>query len=131
PRLLSPYRLLRAGRWRHPRGRQQPLRELGHSPGHNRDRRPAPRHRRAAPSRPQLGDQAVGHHHEPPVGGGHTWAGAVVRTDDVARGRRLPAAWGYIVRDREPEAADDVDVVLAMEPDGITYRSGTATWILA
>ena len=39
--------------------------------------------------------------------------------------------WGYIVRDGEPEAADDVDVVLAMEPDGVTYRSGTATWILA
>ena len=39
--------------------------------------------------------------------------------------------FGYIVRDGQAEAAEDVDVVLAMEPDGVTYRSGTATWILA
>ena len=39
--------------------------------------------------------------------------------------------FGYVVREGEAEAADDVDVVLAMEPDGISYRRGTATWTLA
>ena len=39
--------------------------------------------------------------------------------------------FGYIVRDGEAEAAEDVDVVLAMEPDGVTFRGGTATWTLA
>ena len=39
--------------------------------------------------------------------------------------------WGYIFRDGVAHAAVDVDVVLAMEPDGVTYRSGTATWVLA
>jgi hypothetical protein len=39
--------------------------------------------------------------------------------------------FGYVVRDGEAEAAEDVDVVLAMEPDGTTFRRGSATWTLA
>ena len=53
--------------------------------------------------------------------GAMTW-----HSEDGSLGR-----FGYIVRDGEAEAAEDVDVVLAIEPDGVSYRRGTATLRLA
>jgi len=38
--------------------------------------------------------------------------------------------YGYLVRDGEVVRATDVDIVVMMEPDGTTYRGGTATWTL-
>jgi hypothetical protein len=38
--------------------------------------------------------------------------------------------FGYVVRDGEALAATDVDIAVHMEPDGATYRGGTATWLL-
>jgi len=38
--------------------------------------------------------------------------------------------FGYVVRNGELVAADDVDIVLHLEPDGTTYRGGTASWAL-
>jgi hypothetical protein len=41
------------------------------------------------------------------------------------------ATVGYVVRDGEITYADDVDVVVFLEPDGISHRGGTVTWYLA
>jgi hypothetical protein len=38
--------------------------------------------------------------------------------------------FGYVVRDGEVTLADEVDIAVTMEPDGITYRSGVSTWTL-
>jgi hypothetical protein len=38
--------------------------------------------------------------------------------------------FGYVVRDGEVTIAEDVDVTLLMEADGITYRSGASRWRL-
>jgi hypothetical protein len=38
--------------------------------------------------------------------------------------------FGYVVRDGEVVHALDVDAVVHMEPDGITYRGGQVTWTL-
>jgi hypothetical protein len=38
--------------------------------------------------------------------------------------------FGYVVRDGEVIHALDVDIAVVMEPDGTTYRGGTATWTL-
>ncbi len=38
--------------------------------------------------------------------------------------------FGYVIRRGEVTYADDVDVVVEMEPDGVTYRGGRATWML-
>jgi hypothetical protein len=38
--------------------------------------------------------------------------------------------FGYVMRDGEVIHAQDVDVVVHMEPDGTTNRGGTATWFL-
>jgi hypothetical protein len=38
--------------------------------------------------------------------------------------------FGYVVRNGELVPADDVDVVLHLEPDGATYRGGTASWVM-
>jgi hypothetical protein len=38
--------------------------------------------------------------------------------------------FGYVVRNGELVAADDVDIVLQLEPDGTTYRGGTASWVM-
>lgn len=38
--------------------------------------------------------------------------------------------FGYVVREREVTLAEEVDIVVAMEADGTTYRSGTSTWAL-
>jgi hypothetical protein len=39
--------------------------------------------------------------------------------------------YGYVVRDGVVVRAEEVDVVVAMEADGVTYRAGTATWRFA
>jgi hypothetical protein len=39
--------------------------------------------------------------------------------------------FGYVVRDGVVVRAEEVDVVVAMEADGISYRGGTATWRFA
>jgi hypothetical protein len=39
--------------------------------------------------------------------------------------------FGYVVRNGELVSADDVDIVLHLEPDGTTYRGGTASWVMA
>ena len=38
--------------------------------------------------------------------------------------------FGYVVRDGEVTMAEDIDVVVQMEPDGMTVRGGTSTWTL-
>jgi hypothetical protein len=38
--------------------------------------------------------------------------------------------FGYVVRDGTVIRALDVDIAVVMEPDGTTYRGGTATWTL-
>jgi hypothetical protein len=38
--------------------------------------------------------------------------------------------FGYVMRDGEITHAEDVDVVVALEPDGTSNRGGTATWML-
>jgi hypothetical protein len=38
--------------------------------------------------------------------------------------------FGYVMREGEVIHAEDVDVVVQMEPDGTTNRGGTATWFL-
>jgi hypothetical protein len=39
--------------------------------------------------------------------------------------------FGYIVRDGQVTHAADIDVAVHMEPDGVTYRGGEATWTFA
>jgi hypothetical protein len=39
--------------------------------------------------------------------------------------------FGYIVRDGVVERAEEIEVVVHMEPDGISYRGGSATWHFA
>jgi hypothetical protein len=39
--------------------------------------------------------------------------------------------FGYIVREGVVEHASEIDVCVHMEPDGITYRGGQATWTFA
>ena len=38
--------------------------------------------------------------------------------------------FGYVVRDGVVTLADEVDIAVTMEADGITYRSGVSTWTL-
>lgn len=39
--------------------------------------------------------------------------------------------YGYVVRDGEVVRAEEVEIVVHMEPDGATYRGGTAVWTFA
>jgi len=39
--------------------------------------------------------------------------------------------YGYVVRDGEVIRAEEVEIVVHMEPDGTTYRGGTAVWTFA
>jgi len=38
--------------------------------------------------------------------------------------------FGYVVRDGEVTLADEVDIAVTMEADGISYRAGQTTWVL-
>jgi hypothetical protein len=38
--------------------------------------------------------------------------------------------FGYVVRDREITIADEVDIAVTMEADGISYRAGASSWML-
>jgi len=38
--------------------------------------------------------------------------------------------FGYVVRDGEVTMAEQVDIAVTMEADGITYRAGTSRWVL-